>query len=61
MKNIKIHSKTGETILKKIKKIFRRRHPITIVAYIGRKNVEKIYGAKIKKKRELLDSSSGER
>jgi hypothetical protein len=39
--------------LKMFKKLFKRRHPYSPAAYIGRKNVEEILGADIVKRKKL--------
>ena len=40
--------------MKYFKRFFRRRHPIPVVYYLGRKNVETIFDAKIKTRKELV-------
>ena len=37
------------------KRLFRRRHPYTVVHYLGSKNVETIFDAKIEKRSKIVN------
>lgn len=41
-------------LTKSFSRFFERAHPYTVAYYIGRKNAEKIFDCKIKKKSKLL-------
>lgn len=43
-------------MLKSLTKFFKRKHPYTVAFYIGRKNTQRIFDCKIKKKSELLSN-----
>jgi hypothetical protein len=45
--------------MKAFKRFFKRSHPYTVAWYLGRKNTQKIFNCKIKKKSELLDEQHG--
>ncbi len=40
-------------MVKGLRRFFRRRHPVSVVHYIGRKNLERIYDAKLAKRSQL--------
>jgi len=43
----------GETMIKLLKKVFKRKHPVALVAYMGRKNFEKTMNCKVMKRKDL--------
>ena len=45
-------------LTKSFTRFFERSHPHTVAYYIGRKNAEKIFDCKIKKKSKLLADSN---
>lgn len=43
-------------MLKSVSKFFKPKHPYSVAYYVGRKNMQRIFDCKIKKKSELLAS-----
>lgn len=41
--------------MENFKRFFRRRHPYLVVHYLGRKNVETIFDAKIEKRSKIVN------